>query len=390
MNEQALPRPSTAQKYTVSVPPAGGGARGPRAGAGLDPGQRPATVDQRPAAGEVLRGEQPRDRHGRRGRVGHEGERVGEGEADRLDHEVPAVRREGGQRREVQAVEDAERDQGSEALPVRRALPDAHAPVAHRDRLVPGGPVRGQVVGGHHAAGALHGRGEVARDGTPVERVGPSRGDLAERPGQPRVAEHLARPRASTVDRQCPATGCPGEDPLGPAAPVEGGERRHGEALFREPDRGRERLRDAEGPVTCEHVAPSRAGARDGDRVRVAGIGEPGAVGVLAHEALPAHQVDGERRGRPARAVQSRDPAGRRLVVQGEAVAPDAGGAGFGDVEHRGHGDRGVRRGSAVLEHAQARPARPAAGSMRSCRRARRRTTGGRRSEDHGVHEDRW
>ena len=267
---------------------------------------------------------------------------------------MPPVGRERRKRREIETVEDAEGEQRGEALPVRRTLPDPETAEADADRLVPGGPVRGKVVRAHHPAGALHGRGEVACDVPAIERVGAALRDGPERPGQSRVAEYLAGPGPAAVDRHRPAAGGPGEDPFGAARPMEGRKGRHGHAVFREADGGRERIGDADAPVPREQVAPPRAGPGHGDRMGVVRVGELGPGAVPARQALPAHEVDRQRARRPARAVQPGHPAGRGLEVQGEAVAPDAGGAGLGHVEHRGHGDRGVRGVAAVLEHAQA------------------------------------
>ncbi len=228
----------------------------------------------------------------------------------------------GGQRREIETVEDAEREQRREALPVRRALPDAETAEADADRVVPRRAVRCQVVRDHHAAGALHGRGEVAPDLSAVERVRPALRDGPKRPCQARVAERLARPRPAAVDRHGPAARRPCEDPLGPARPVEGRERGHGHTVFREADRGSERIGDTDAPVTGEQVAPPRARSGNGDRVRVARVGELRPVGVLPRRVPADARGRSSARPAPGPSRSARSPGRSRPRSTGRSSRP--------------------------------------------------------------------
>ena len=61
--------------------------------------------------------------------VGDERSRIGEGESHGLDLGVEPFGAERLLRGRVEAAQDAEREQRRESLAVRRALPDAQAPV---------------------------------------------------------------------------------------------------------------------------------------------------------------------------------------------------------------------------------------------------------------------
>ena len=74
---------------------------------------------------------------------------------------------------EVEAVEDAERDQRGDALAVRRDLPDVVAAVAGTDRIDPGRRVRSaRSSSGDQAAGGGRVRGQRLRDLAGIERLG--------------------------------------------------------------------------------------------------------------------------------------------------------------------------------------------------------------------------
>ena len=130
-------------------------------GTGIDTHRGPCDRTQATATGRDVRiGEQSCGGHIGMLRVGDEGVRVGERHLGGLQGAMPGTRaRGGGDRggnarpaerghiRRVVAVEDPERHQRGDTLPVRRDLPDLVVAVGDADGVHPGGPVPGQVGG---------------------------------------------------------------------------------------------------------------------------------------------------------------------------------------------------------------------------------------------------
>ena len=132
------------------------------------------------------------------------------GHLDRLDLGVEASDRR--VHRPVKRRQDVERHERRDALRVRRDRGDLDAVVGRGDRLDPVAAVRGDVVGGHHAACRLDGPGDLLADRPAVVGVPPAVGEgakrrrkqwLAEgrRPGRPRTRRRRAPRRRTSAGR---------------------------------------------------------------------------------------------------------------------------------------------------------------------------------------------
>ena len=115
--------------------------------------------------------------------VGHVGLRVGEGELHRLDLQMHAVGGIDGERGHVEVFEDAERDQGHDALTIGRYLVHRVPAVAAGDRPDPVSMMCGKVAGSHGPAVDRRVGFEFGRQFSAVERLAVGRGNRLERGG---------------------------------------------------------------------------------------------------------------------------------------------------------------------------------------------------------------
>ena len=164
----------------------------------------------------------------------------GEGQLHGLELKVDRLGAVHGEARDAEAVEDAQRHERGEPLTVGGQLVDHGAAERQRQRLDPGRAVLPQIVLGHEAVlgggGGGHADGELAD----VEALAFGDGELfqrrrqvgvaEQRPGRGRVAarqEHARELAQAAVARRL-------------LAPERGRHGRHGEALSRIGDRGRQ------------------------------------------------------------------------------------------------------------------------------------------------------
>ncbi len=131
--------------------------------------------------------------------VGHVAPRVCKGELDRFDLEVEAVRPIDRERAHVEMLQDAERDQRHDALPIRRDLVQGIAAIVHLERRHPVGLVGGEIGGAHRGFVLLRVRFDLLRDRPTVERLSLRARDVLQHVGMGRPAEALARPRRAAV-----------------------------------------------------------------------------------------------------------------------------------------------------------------------------------------------
>jgi hypothetical protein len=313
-----------------------------RAAAGRPTGtERPGPwPDERPPAGEVCRVEEPGRRHLDPGRVPDVGERVGERDPHRLDLQV-----EGGGVGEVgaelEAVEDAERHQGRDPLPVRRDLGHPVSAVCGGHRLDPLALVGGQVPGRQESVRPGGELGDGAGDLTGVEVLRTGLGEPVQGAGVPEETDPVTRtgsaavrgergPEGGALGLRQPARGC--DAPL----PVVRDDRGDGGSLRRE-IRGRleEPLprEPTEAPV---QVAPGPDLSRHRDRAP-SGERHPGA-------ATGAYRLSGERGGSPAGAVVAVQPGA--VPHQGERITPEAVRRRLHHGQRGGGRDGGIDRGT--------------------------------------------
>lgn len=280
--------------------------------------------------------------------ITHPATGVREGETHALDQQVQPVRSQRLGLGRVEAPEQAEGQQRSEPLTVRRTLPHPVSAVAGGDGLHPVGAVGGEVALGEDAAVLPDHGGDRRRDLAPVERVGAALGHPAQGARQGRIAEQLARPGGAAVDQQLATATVRSQlaiDRGPPQARGHGGDR---EALLGQLDGRRQHLGQRQPPVPGDGVLPARAGARHRDRMGVEGrprIAE-------AHGPEP-RQVEARRCA--AGSVEGAHLSGGRVVEEPEAVAADARAAGLGDAEGGGGRHRRVGGVAARGQHAQAR-----------------------------------
>ncbi|KUI62914.1 hypothetical protein VP1G_11459 [Cytospora mali] len=249
------------------------------------PGRGPRRVEELGPLGEVRRGDELRGGHLHGVGVRDEPAGVGEGEPQGLDDGV-------------QLLDDAQRHQRHDALPVGRVLPqlDARAVAALR-RAVLGVPVGlpldpllpaaeplarelqryglyglasqlkmvRQVVQLQVPAQILHHLDQLRRDAARVEALLPLRSQRPERRGQGRILHDLARPRRAEpiaharlrLEHLVEVRARLADQPLA-AAPRVGRELADGEPLLAEPDGRREDLLHAD-PAAAEPLHRPRS-----------------------------------------------------------------------------------------------------------------------------------
>ena len=256
-------------------------------------------------------------------------------------------------------LDDAELLEQHPAHGVRRRLADRVAAVVELDRRLGLGLERGEVVGGHQAAGRLASGGEGPREAAAVEVLGSRRGEALEGAGEVRLDDRRADGRRAPVAEKHPGAarvGAEGADLLagevpagasraepvarvvdrsleerGPRAPAEPG-------VHRAPRAHRAGDRDGQGPGHRDagRVALRRRRARRGagpvEDDRLAGPPDVDVVEAVAAEARHERLDDGERGGHRHRRVDGvaagleREEAGlggERVVRRDGAPPPD-------------------------------------------------------------------
>ena len=310
---------------------------------------RASTIDQARAAGEVALVEHLLGRAAHvAARIGDVRVDVGEGELHRLDLQVLRLGAVDRQRLEVELAQDAERDQRSDALAVRRDLVQAVAVRIDADRLDPLGRERGQVARLHRAAVRARVGGNRSGDLALVEGGAARRGDRAQGARRGREREALADLRRPAVR----------QERLGPAGlrreqrrrrqPLPLDDDRHRIAAFGDVDRRGEQIGEGELAETLRQRHPARDRAGHGDRVPAA-HGRPLRVAAV----FLAEVLGRPRRRRPARGIE---PMQLRSVPEdAERVRAEAVAARLDDRHHRRRGDRSIDGVAAALDHAEAR-----------------------------------
>ena len=262
---------------------------------------------------------------------------------------------------EVEPFEDVQRDQGGDALAVRRDLPDLVAAIAGADRLDPGARVGGQVVRASSSRRSRRRNRRCAGQIALVEVLGLARRDPLQRAGvvgqlpDLAAAGRAARPgerlapglelRARYSREDVAATR--------PAARRRSARRSSPARRSRWPARTASRTAAAEAGV---QVGPGAGRARHGDRPPAA-RGMPGVA-----QAARTASAWSARPGRAAGAVQ---PVQLLAVpTSAKASEPIPFEVGSTTASVAGGGDRRVDGAAAALQHLS-RPARPAAGSSR-------------------------
>ena len=180
-----------------------------------------------------------------------------EREAQRLDHQVPAI-----DAARLKPLEDIERDQRRDTLSVGRALPDADIVEFGTDRRFPRGRVRREIRHGHGTASRVQHVDDALADRASAVRVATMLGHRAEGPRQAWVAECLAGAGRAAVDGQLA-----GRQVRQAGAPEVRRDRLDLEPFLCEPDGGRQNVRHAPGAVAFDQIEP--AGTRAGNRHRV-------------------------------------------------------------------------------------------------------------------------
>ena len=157
-----------------------------------------APGNETPALGEPLAIEGDRHRHVHDVRIREPAVAVLERELRGLDrqvHEVGVV-----QRREVEALEEAEDREGREALRRRRKARGLAATIGNAQRLDPLGPVRRQVLGGQRATGGRRALRDPPAERAAIERLGAAARDLLQCRRELRLHEALSRQERRMID----------------------------------------------------------------------------------------------------------------------------------------------------------------------------------------------
>ncbi len=231
--------------------------------------------------------------------------RVGKGDAQRFDLEMQAL---GGDRRQdaqVVDLEQVERQQCRQPLPVGWALPDLQPSVFHRDGLFPCAGMGCQVAELHAAPGFSQRIHDRPGDLTLVESLLPIFRDHFQCPRQAGIAEDLARVWTASIDGQLCAVerGC--QLARCSALPKIRGDGCHREALLRQADGRGKDIAQRQRAQAFDQVAPAGAGTGHGD-----------VVGVIRRqlvlEAFLLQPLQRKRRRCPPGAVQRAHLAARR------------------------------------------------------------------------------
>ena len=212
--------------------------------------------------------------------------------------------------------------------------------------------MRRQVVGRHDAAVLLQHAHDRGGDLAAVEGVLAARGHGAQRAGETRIAEALPGARRPAVDGHLAEVRRLAL-PLDAARPEVRRDLADRDALLGQADGRRQDVRHRQAAVLLDQIAPAGARARHGHGV--------GVKRRQLRDACRAQVLEGEAGRRAAGPVERRHLAGRRVVVEREAVAAQPGRRRLGDVE-RG-GDR-YRRVGRVAAGAQDRCAGLAGGDL--------------------------
>ena len=278
----------------------------------------PPRVDQLTALVRISRRKQHLQRRRIEGRVSHIPARIGKGQAQRFDFQMQARGAERRQPGEIETLQDIQRQQGSQPLPIGRTFPDAHTAIFNADRPLPGAVVGSQVLDAQAAAGFLHHASNRRGDLTLVESRLTAFGNLLQAAPQAGIAKNFARLRAAPLDRQFLPPWRRAQLALGAALPEMRRNRRHRKPLLRQADGGRQDGAERQAAMSFDQIAPAGAGARHGNRIRV--VGGQFIPKALVFQALQRQS----RRGAPG-AVQSAHLARGSLVIQGETVAAQPG-----------------------------------------------------------------
>ncbi len=271
------------------------------------------------------------------------GERVGEGELHRLDLQVHALDRVDRHRRDVEILEDAERDQRDDALAVGRDLVQRVAAIVLLERPDPVVLVRREVRGAHRRAVLLRERLDFLGELAAIERFAARRGDLLERRRVLGQLEHLAHRRRLAA----------GQERLGEAGmnlelgrlrrPLPGDGRGDEKALASIADRRLEQALEGQLAEFLMELDPGRNTARHAHRVPAA----------HRHPALLGEVFRRPGRGRAPRgvqAVQLFSVPDDRVGVRADAVRDR-----LYERQRDGRGEDRIHRGAARGEHLQPR-----------------------------------
>ncbi len=272
---------------------------------------------------------------------------VGIGAFHRFDQIMQLLRLVG--MREVVAFENVEHlDQLDAARRRRRHRDDVIAAIGAAHRRALDGAVVSQIVGGHHAARGLHGRGDFVRDRPLVEGARALARDRLERLREIALDQTVAgRHRAAVGFEENLRRRGPARQPrvlVGQRLrPVVG----EGEAVARHRNRRRDQIgqRETAGAVFVlgQREAGDGAGHADGKR----GIARFLRIGI-ALRIEKAFGVDAARRGF---AIIDRGVVAIGEVDHHEAAAAEIAGARIADGQRKADRDRGIHRIAALLQN---------------------------------------
>ena len=330
-------------------------------------------ADQLGAAVQVVVRQHLLGRDFHRARVGHVLVEVGESQLHGLDLQVLRLHRVDRHVGNVEAFDDAQGDQGGDALSVRRDLMQLVAAVGTGDRLDPFRAVGAQVFQRHGGAAFLAEGGDALGQLAFVEIAALGGGDAAQRVGRVRKAEVLADLGRAALGHEGLGVARLVAQFIGGGGPLVRHHRRHGIAALGDLDGRFEQLLERQLAELFVQRGPAGHHARHRDRVPAALGLDRQAVGADAVLALEVFDIP--RGGGHARGIQ----AMQFLAVpdDGKAVAPQAAGDRLDQHDGGGGGDGGVDRVTALEQHAQASLGRQGVRRGHHVTREQRDTDGG-------------
>src|SRR5215210_4869210 len=221
---------------------------------------------------------------------------------------MDALRTKGVQQGEVEAFEDVEHLERSDALAGRWYLVHPDAPVVCVDRLYPEGLVSREVLFVQVTASFSYGTRDAPSDLTSIKSIGPIFSDGSKRPREVLLVEELAGPRSAALQQKSRPGGLVPEQKGLTDLPVPGYELGDGVALLGELPGGLQEARERQVAQSIRGVLPEPDRARNRD-------GETAALGNGLY--APAPQLfDGGRARGAARSIHTPHVARLGLIEE--------------------------------------------------------------------------